>query len=121
MPSGDLDDLIRKLDKMNKNIDKDADKILKLNAQKFNADTKKSARAEMKKGYWTGNLARMVEDTKIGNLNYKITSNAHYSGFVEYGTRYMEPETFMFPVYEKYTKQVRSDLSRLIDIYMRSM
>ena len=41
MPSGDLDDLIRKLDKMNKNIDKDADKILKLNAQKFNADTKK--------------------------------------------------------------------------------
>ena len=33
----------------------------------------------MKKGYWTGNLARMVEDTKIGNLNYKITSNAHYS------------------------------------------
>ena len=48
MPSGDLDDLIRKLDKMNKNIDKDADKILKLNAQN-SMQILKSARAEMKK------------------------------------------------------------------------
>lgn len=115
MPSGDLDDLIRKLDKMNKNVDKDADKILKLNAQKFNADTKKSARAEMKKGYWTGNLARMVEDAKEGHLKYGITSKAGYSGFIEYGTRYMEPETFMFPVYQEFTKKVRADLERLIN------
>ena len=42
----------------------------------------------------------MVEDTKVGHLNYVITSKAGYSGFLEYGTRKMRPRTFMFPVYE---------------------
>jgi len=35
--------------------------------------------------------------------------------FLEYGTRYMAPETFMFPVYEKYTRKVREDLEKLIN------
>lgn len=34
----------------------------------------------MNKGYWTGNLARMVEDAKEGHLKYGITSKAGYSG-----------------------------------------
>ena len=60
----------------------------------------------MVKGYWTGNLARMVEAVKTGKLEYTIKSNAHYSGFLEYGTRYMAPETFMKPVYEKIAPQI---------------
>lgn len=55
-----------------------------------------SAKSVMNKGYWTGNLARMIRDTKIGDMKYAITSNAGYSSFLEYGTRYMAPETFMF-------------------------
>ena len=34
---------------------------------------------------------------------------------LEYGTRYMAPETFMFPVYERYTRKVREDLERLVN------
>lgn len=110
-----MDDLIKKFTKMNNTIDDDVDNVLKENSEKFQIETKKSARAVMKKGYWTGNLSRMIENTKTGHLKYEITSNAHYSGFLEHGTRYMEPETFMFPVYEKFTKQVRADLKKLVN------
>lgn len=112
---GDLDDLIREFDRMNNTIDDDVDEVLHDNAVKFSTDTAKTAKEVMNKGYWTGNLARMVEDAKEGHLKYGITSKAGYSGFIEYGTRYMEPETFMFPVYQKFTKKVRADLERLIN------
>ena len=109
--AGDIDALIRKLDRMHSSIDDDVDEVLKNNA----GDTVVSAKSVMNKGYWTGNLARMIRDTKIGDMKYAITSNAGYSGFLEYGTRYMAPETFMFPVYERYTRKVREDLERLVN------
>lgn len=110
-----VDELISKLNRMHSDIDDDVDEILKQNAKEFNADTVKEARKVMVKGYWTGNLARMIEDTKRGNMSYVITSNAHYSGFLEYGTRYMAPETFMRQVHTKYSAQIKADLERLLE------
>ena len=60
---GDLDDLIRDFNRMYDDIDDDVDEVLHNNAIEFSADTVKSAKV-MNKGYWTGNLARMVEDAK---------------------------------------------------------
>lgn len=113
--ANDIDALISKLEYLHDNIDDEVDEVLKNNAEKFAKDTVESAKSVMNKGYWTGNLARMVEDAKEGHLKYGITSKAGYSSFVEYGTRYMEPETFMFPVYQEFTKKVRADLERLIN------
>lgn len=107
--------LISKLSRMHSDIDDDVDEILKQNAREFRAETVTEARRVMVKGYWTGNLARMVEDTRKGQMSYVITSNAHYSGFLEYGTRYMAPETFMRQVYERFSAQIRADLERLLD------
>ncbi|WP_017465057.1 HK97-gp10 family putative phage morphogenesis protein [Staphylococcus epidermidis] len=114
--ANDIDALISKLEYMYDNIDDDVDEVLKNNAGEFAKDTIVSAEEVMDKGYWTGNLARMIKDTKVRKMKYAITSNAGYSSFLEYGTRYMEPETFMFPVYERYTRQVREDLKRLVEI-----
>ncbi|MEB7753288.1 HK97-gp10 family putative phage morphogenesis protein [Staphylococcus pseudoxylosus] len=110
-----IDELINKLTRMNSDIDDDVDEILRQNAKEFTAETVKEARRVMVKGYWTGNLARMVEDTKRGQMSYVITSNAHYSGFLEYGTRYMAPETFMRQVYNKFSLQIVEDLERLLN------
>ena len=77
---GDLDDLIREFDRMNNTIDDNVDEVLHDNAVKFSTDTVKTAKEVMNKGYWTGNLARMVEDAKEGHLKYGITSKAGYSG-----------------------------------------
>lgn len=73
---GDLDDLIRDFDRMNNTIDDNVDPVLHENAVKFSTDTVKTAKEVMNKGYWTGNLARMVEDAKEGHLKYGITSKA---------------------------------------------
>ncbi len=106
--------LVKKIQRNQKTIDDDVDYILQQNAREFRVNTVKEARRVMVKGYWTGNLARMVEDTKQGQMSYIITSNAHYSGFLEYGTRYMAPETFMKQVYERQGKQINDDLERLL-------
>lgn len=110
-----MDALIKQLRSMHDDIDDDVDEILEENANNFAIDTVKNARQVMNKGYWTGNLARQVKASKSGHLSYDIVSNAHYSGFLEFGTRYMEPETFMFPAYQKYLPKVRADLKRRIN------
>ena len=107
--------LIKALETAEDDIEDDVDFILKKRSQQFRADTVKEAARVMTKGYWTGNLARMVEDTKEGKMSYLITSGAHYSGFLEWGTRYMAPETFMRQIYQKYDKQIHADIERLIN------
>ncbi|MCI2948335.1 HK97 gp10 family phage protein [Staphylococcus caledonicus] len=107
--------MIRKIQNNQKTIDDDVDYILQQNAKEFRSNTVLEARRVMVKGYWTGNLARMVEDTKRGQMSYVITSNAYYSGFLEYGTRYMAPETFMKQVYERQGAQINKDLERLLN------
>lgn len=110
-----FDDLIRHLQRNIDDIDEDVDEILKNNSNEFVGATVKKARSVMTQGYWTGNLARQVKAAKTGKLEYTITSNAHYSGFLEYGTRYMQPYTFMQPVYKSYEAIVTRDLKRLIE------
>lgn len=107
--------LIKALETAGDDIEDDVDFILKKRSQQFRAATVKEARRVMTKGYWTGNLARLVKDTKEGKLSYLVTSGAHYSGFLEWGTRYMAPETFMYQIYQKYEKQIHADIERLIN------
>ncbi|UTT55152.1 HK97-gp10 family putative phage morphogenesis protein [Staphylococcus equorum] len=107
--------LIAALSDAEDTIDDDVDFILKKRSEQFRVDTVKEAGRVMTKGYWTGNLARMVKDTKEGKLSYLVSSNAHYSGFLEYGTRFMAPETFMYQIYQKYDKQIPADIERLIN------
>lgn len=110
-----IDDVIAHLKHMHDNIDDEVDEVLAENANEFAIDTAKSARQVMTQGYWTGNLARLVESAKTGHLDYTITSNAHYSGFLEFGTRKMRPYTFMRQVYQAYDLQVKADLQQLLD------
>ncbi|WP_251517749.1 MULTISPECIES: HK97-gp10 family putative phage morphogenesis protein [Staphylococcus] len=111
--SNSFDGLINHLDSMLNSVDDDADEILERNARELTIEAQKNAKSVMNKGYWTGTLARMIEDTKSGHLNYEVTSNAHYSAYLEYGTRYMEPETFMFPAYQKIQKSIQSDFKKI--------
>lgn len=107
--------LINKLQNMVNEIDDDVDFILKRNAQEGVDLAIKNAQKAFVKGYWTGNLARMVKDKKIAPKHYEIVSNAHYSGYLEYGTRYMNKEPFMFPTYLEIKQQVNEDLNRLLN------
>lgn len=110
-----IDALIATLDEMHHDIDDDVDEIVKNNALDFSKTAKKTAKKVMNKGYWTGNLAAQISVAKNGNADYDVVSNAHYSGFLEYGTRFMEAEPFFMPTYKLLGRQLQKDLERLIN------
>ena len=58
---------------------------------------------------------RQIEVNKVAPLHYEVVSNAHYSGYLEYGTRYMAKEPFMFPTYQALKNSVHDDLNRLLN------
>lgn len=109
-----LDELIMSLHESHDEIEDDADEILSTNAKAFHEETDAKTKQVFVKGYTTGNLARMLKHANTGHLEYEITSKAGYSGFVEYGTRYMNAEPFMHPVYEEFISKVRADFERLL-------
>uniref|UniRef100_UPI0008519BBC HK97-gp10 family putative phage morphogenesis protein n=1 Tax=Staphylococcus aureus TaxID=1280 RepID=UPI0008519BBC len=67
------------------------------------------------RGDWTGNLSRKIRYKRTGDLQYTITSDAAYRSFLEFGTRYMEAEHFMWPVYEVIRKSTVEELKALFE------
>ncbi|HDJ3183852.1 TPA: HK97 gp10 family phage protein [Staphylococcus aureus] len=114
MQSKGLKKLMNHLKVMHDDIEDDVDDILKNNANEGVGIAVSNAKKVMNKGYWTGNLARSIEVKKMGDLHYRVISTAHYSGFLEFGTRYMEPAPFMFPTYQTLKKSTINDLKRLL-------
>ncbi|EHL7175211.1 HK97 gp10 family phage protein [Staphylococcus pseudintermedius] len=115
MQSRGFKDLMSHLEEMYDDIDDDVDEILKNNAIEGIGIAVSNAKKVMNKGYWTGNLARSIEVKKVGELHYSVISTAHYSGFLEFGTRYMEAAPFMFPTYQTLKKSTLEDLRRLLN------
>lgn len=108
-----LDKLKHKLKDMTE-INDDVSFIMKMHSQEVVGVAIRNARTVMNKGYWTGNLARLIKADMNGKLSFTLTSNAFYSGFVEFGTRYMQAEPFIKPTIKTQGKQLQKDLIRLL-------
>lgn len=115
MKTKGLDRLIKQMRDMHDNIDDDVDFILEMNAKESVEDTQKKAKEVMVKGYWTGNLWKQIEYQKVGKLHHRVISNAYYSAYLEFGTRYMNKEQFMFPMYQQLRQNQYNDLKRLLN------
>lgn len=115
METKGIAELMKKLQSMHDDIDDDVDFILEMNAKEGVRIAQTNAKEVMNKGYWTGNLARQIEAVKVGDLHHRVISNAHYSGYLEFGTRYMSKAQFMFQTHQQLKKQVNKDLHRLLN------
>ena len=115
METKGLGRMIKHMRAMHDNIDDDVDFILEMNAKESVGIAQKKAKEVMVKGYWTGNLWRQIEYQKVGKLHHRVISNAYYSGYLEFGTRYMNKEPFMFPTYKVLTQNQYNDLKRLLN------
>ncbi|EGQ3675050.1 hypothetical protein I0606_000581 [Staphylococcus pseudintermedius] len=73
-----------------------------------------NAKEVMNKGYWTGNLAREISSEMTTKLSFMLISGAYYSGFLEYGTRYMAAEPFMQPTVKIIKNKLIDDFSELL-------
>lgn len=109
-----LDALLAKLEQMEEDIDDDVDTIVKNNTIEMTGETQKNERARFIKGYWTGHTLRNTKTQKLGDLNYRTFVDSEYAGYLEFGTRYMDPTWFLKDAFYKQKKKFQEDLDRLV-------
>ncbi|WP_164993327.1 HK97-gp10 family putative phage morphogenesis protein [Macrococcus sp. DPC7161] len=64
--------------------------------------------------YSTGNLRRLINYSKLGQAKASVVSSAHYSGYVEKGTRFMDAQPFFF-------NTIESQAATILDILERKL
>jgi HK97 gp10 family phage protein len=107
-----LDALLTKLDRMNRDIEDDVGKIVKSNTIEMNEKVVKNA--EFTQGYQTGYTKRNIETKMVSKLAGKTISKSEHSGYLEFGTRFMDAQPFIFPGFYNQKKQFLDDLNRLV-------
>ncbi|MEX2805036.1 HK97-gp10 family putative phage morphogenesis protein [Streptococcus sp. H31] len=75
-----------------------------------NATEKTKANAKEKAPVDTGFMKAHIKTSYPAQKTGEVRSEAGYSGFVEYGTRYMSDQPFMKPALEEAVEEYKSDL-----------
>ncbi|WP_079480569.1 HK97-gp10 family putative phage morphogenesis protein [Halobacillus salinus] len=109
-----LDALFEKLDQMENEIEDDLNTIVKNNTIEMTSETMENERERFIKGYWTGHTLRNTKTQKLGDLSYQTLVDSEYAGYLEFGTRYMDPTWFLRDAFFKQRDKFKSDLDRLI-------
>lgn len=63
----------------------------------------------------TGRMRRSIAWERVGRLTRNIGTNVIYAKFVEFGTRFMNAQPFLFPAYERFRKPFLKDLRRILN------
>ena len=104
--------LLAKLDRMDDEIEDDVGEIVKNNTIELTGRTVRNA--NFTKGYATGFTRRNIETNMVDKLHGKTISKSGHSGFLEYGTRYMDAQPFLFPSVNAQRPKFLADLERLV-------
>ena len=102
-----IDDVINSLERSVEKAIKAAEKELQLTALEIERDAKLNAPVD------TGMLRASITSTGSGS-EYEIGTNLEYAPFVEYGTRYMAAQPFLFPAYEKGVRDLQKRLKKAV-------
>ncbi|ELK47183.1 HK97-gp10 family putative phage morphogenesis protein [Halobacillus sp. BAB-2008] len=108
-----LDMLLANLERMDNDIEGDVDKIVKNNAIEQSGQVTENA--VFTEGYQTGYTRRNIETERVGDMHYRTISKSEHSGFLEYGTRYMDAQPFVYPAHFDQKPVFLSDLKRLVE------
>lgn len=105
-----LDDLQKA---MNENVTmNDVKRVVKQNGAEL--QKKITRNADFKKGYQTGTTKHSISlEIKDSGLTAESAPETEYSPYLEYGTRFMESQPFVKPVYNEQKKQFKSDMQKL--------
>lgn len=117
-------ELIAVLKRLPVEMEKDVITVLEVNAQRIEADAKRNAPVGTPestgiKGYVGGTLQKSIKSLRIGKLTFGIRANetglAPYAAFVEFGTRFMRAQPFLFPAFFKGRNRFINDLQDLLN------
>ncbi|MEC3884584.1 HK97-gp10 family putative phage morphogenesis protein [Halobacillus sp. HZG1] len=109
-----LDALLAKLERMEEDIEDDVNTIVKNNTIEMTGEAIQNGRARFNKGYWTGHTVRNTRTQKLGSLHYRTFVDSEYAGYLNFGTRYMDPTWFLRDAYYKQKDKFKEDLDRLV-------
>ena len=104
-----VEDLIKKVKKLPQESQKKVAKVVVDYALKIQNSAKKRAPVR------TGNLRRSI--TAVFDYDYLgawITAYAPYADFVEFGTRKMKAQPYLYPAYFEYEKEYLNTLRKTI-------
>ena len=101
-----LDELQRKL-KANCNLN-DVRRVVQVNGDELNGKMKRKTTTAFTKGYTTGDTANSI------NTEIRDDGMTDYSPYVEYGTRFMQAESFVKPSWEEQKELFKKDMDKLM-------
>ena len=118
-----LDKVLSQLSRLNKELEKPFQEVVKGGGQLIRAEAVKSIQSGAKSGIVyekynprrqhrasapgqapasdTGNLVSKIRVKQKNPNTTQVESGADYSAFLEYGTSKMQPRPFLFPAFEK--------------------
>ena len=106
-----LDKLQKKL-KDNVTLD-DVKRVVKTNGGQLRVKMKRNA--EFKKGYQTGTTKRSIDLTITdAGFTAEVKPTTEYSPYLEYGTRKMEAQPFVWPAFKEQEEKFERDKQRLV-------
>ena len=107
-----IDDVINSLEKRVEKAIKAAEKELQLTALEIERDAKLNAPVD------TGMLRASITSTGSGS-EYEIGTNLEYAPFVEFGTRDMAAQPFLFPAFEKGVRDLQKNIKKAVASALR--
>ncbi|OOG28447.1 hypothetical protein BZK37_01535 [Enterococcus casseliflavus] len=103
-----LKEFMREVSRKGPTLDKAIDKEIKLSALRVERRAKKNAPWD------TGWLSNNIYANNIGFLQAEVISPVEYSIFLEYGTRYMFAQPFLFPAVGADWSLLQKRLTKLV-------
>ena len=76
---------------------------------------KMQSAADIKKGYQTGTTKRSIGlEIKDGGFAAEVGPETEYAPYLEYGTRFMESQSFVRPSFDEQKAEFKKDMQKLV-------
>lgn len=91
----------------------DVKRVIRKNGGELNALM--TRKADFKRGYQTGQTKRSIHrETEDGGFSVSVGPTTEYAPYLEYGTRYMDAQPFIYPSLEEQFAKFKSDMKKLV-------
>lgn len=109
---------IKGLDKLERSLKEnvtlsDVKRVVRQNGSEMHK--KMQSNADFAKGYQTGATKRSIGlEIKDGGFTAEVGPTTEHAPYVEWGTRFMQPQSFVRPAYDSQKKKFKSDMGKLV-------
>lgn len=91
----------------------DVKRVVKQNGSQL--QRRMQSKADFSKGYQTGTTKRSIGlEIQDGGLTAQVAPTTEYSPYLEYGTRFMDAQPFVYPALGEQKTKFKADMHKLV-------